>query len=48
MLSVRFIELLIVALMGLVGLTIPTARLVVTVLIYRKLQGIEEALDRGE
>ncbi len=44
MLSVGFLELVIVLLIALVSLVLPTATLVVAVLVYRKLNRIEELL----
>ncbi|MBS3783556.1 MAG: hypothetical protein KGY78_03845 [Anaerolineae bacterium] len=48
MLSVGLLELALVVLIALASLAIPTATLVVAVLIYRKLSAIERALDRLE
>jgi hypothetical protein len=42
------LELAFAALIGLVGIAIPTATLGVSILIYRKLDAIERALNRRE
>lgn len=48
MLSMGFAELLIAVLVLLISFTMPTAVLVVGVLIYRRLGRIERALERRE
>ena len=48
MFAVGVVELIIVALMLLISLSIPTATLVVAILVYRKLQRIEERLRLEE
>ena len=44
MFAVGVVELIIVALVLLISLSIPTVTLVIAILIYRKLQRIEERL----
>ncbi|MFW6135367.1 MAG: hypothetical protein ACOC7N_00935 [Chloroflexota bacterium] len=46
--SIAFVELAIVGLVSLVSLVIPTATLVVAILIYAKLGRIERALTSPE
>ena len=46
--TIGFFELVIVALISLVSLAIPAAAFVMTVLIYRKLNRIEQILKRRE
>ena len=48
MFAVGVVESVIVALMLLISLSIPTATLVVAILVYRKLQRIEERLRLEE
>lgn len=48
MFAVGVVELIIVALILLISLSIPTVTLVVAILIYRKLQRIEERLRLEE
>ena len=44
MLSIGILELVIVLLISLVSLAIPTTTLVIAVLIYRKLERLEQAM----
>jgi hypothetical protein len=46
--SIGIVELVLVGLISLAGLAIPTATLVVAILIYSKLGRIERALNRRE
>lgn len=48
MLSIGFLELAIVTLISLVGLAIPIVTLIIAILIYRKVNRIEEVLQRRE